>query len=228
MSKRGRPDIQVAVAFLTTRVTGPDSDDWNKLARLMRYIRSTIDLTLTLSTSNFNAIKWWVNASYTVHPNMRGHTCATMTLGKGSISSISSKQKINARSSTESELIGINDVLGQILWTRNFLIDQGYNMKPSTVMQDNKSAMLLENNGILSSSKRTKHINVRYYFIKDNIEREKINVIYCPTGEMIGDFFTKPLQGSQFIKFRNAIMGVSHSDCIAKERVEETAAQKLL
>ena len=101
-------------------------------------------------------------------------------------------------------------------------------MKPSTVMQDNKSAMLLENNGILSSSKRTKHINVRYYFIKDNIEREEINVIYCPTSEMVGDFFTKPLQGSQFIKFRNAIMGVSHSNCIANEHVDETAAQKPL
>ena len=83
----------------------------------MRYIRSTIDLSLTLSASNFNAIKWWVDASYAVHPNMRGHTGATMTLGKGSICSMSSKQKINARSSTESELIGMNDVLGQILWT---------------------------------------------------------------------------------------------------------------
>ena len=192
----------------------------------MRYIRLTIDLMLTLSADNFNAIKWWVDASYAVHPNMHGHTGATMTLGKGSICSISSKQKINMRSSTESELIGMNDVLGQILWTRNFLADQGYNMEPSTVMQDNKSAMLLENNGILLSSKQTKHISVRYYFIKDNIERGEINCIYCPTGEMIGDFFTKPLHGSQFIKFRDAIIGVSHSESIVKECVEETEAQR--
>ena len=81
-------------------------------------------------------------------------------MGKGSIFRTSRKQKINARSSTNAELIGINDVVGQILWTKNFLNDQGYKIDTSTVHQDNKSTMLLEQNGILSSSKRTKHINV--------------------------------------------------------------------
>ena len=79
---------------------------------------------------------------------------------------------------------------------------------------------------MLSSSKRTKHINVRYYFIKDKIKKEEINVIYCPTSKMVGDFFTKPLRGPQFTKFRNAIMGVSHPETIAKECVVEIAAQQ--
>ena len=95
-------------------------------------------------------------------------------------------------------------------------------------MQDNKSAMLLDNNGVLSSSKQTKHINVRYYFIEDKIEKDKINVIYCPTSKMVRDFFTKPLQGTKSIKFRDAIMGTSCFDSIVKERVDETAAQQPL
>ena len=57
VSKRGRPDIQVAISFLTTRVTQPDEDDWKKLLRLMRYIDTSIDLLFTLSIDSFNAIK---------------------------------------------------------------------------------------------------------------------------------------------------------------------------
>ena len=74
----------------------------------------------------------------------------------------------------------MNDVLGQIIWTQNFLSEQGYNLGPSTVLQDNKSAMLLENNGMLSLSKQTKHIYVRYYFIKDKIEKDEINAAQQP------------------------------------------------
>ena len=94
----------------------------------------------------------------------------------------------------------MNDVAGQIIWTRNFLNDQRYAIESSTVFQDNKSAILLEKNGVLSSSKRTKHINVRYYFLKDYVNRNKIHIVHCPTEDMVGDYFTKPLQGSQFAK----------------------------
>ena len=121
----------------------------------------------------------------------------------------------------------MNNILGQILWTQNFLGNQGYKVVPSNINQDNKGAMLLKINGILSSSKQTKHINVRYYFIKDKIERNKVNVIYCPTNKMIGNFFTKPLQGSRFIKFRDAILRLSHFDSTVKERVNGTAAHQL-
>ena len=221
VSKRGRPDIQVAIAFLSTRVQEPDRDDWKKLTRLIRYVNGTIDLVLTLSINGFNSIKWWVNASFATHYNSLSHTGGTMTMGQGSIYSTLRKQKINARSSTEAELIGINDVVGQILWTKNFLNGQGYDIKLSTVYQYNKSAILLEENGILSSSQRTKHINVRYYFIKDCIRRNEIHVAYCPSESMIGDYFTKPLQGSKFVQFRDIIMGTKCFGSMIKERVDE-------
>ena len=182
----------------------------------------TIDLVLTLSVENFNTVKWWVDASYATHHNSRSHTGGTMTMGRGSIFSTSCKQKINTCSSTEAELIGVNDVAGQIIWTRNFINKQGYNINTSTLFQDNKSAMLLEQNGILSSSKRTKHINVRYYFIKDCIDWKEIHVIHCPTESMVADYFTKPLQGSKFVKFWDIIMGSKCFGSLNKERVEES------
>jgi hypothetical protein len=125
-SARARKYIQSGVAFLTTRVRNPDEDDWSKLKRLLRYIRCTIHLPLILRAESLNVIKLWVDASFATHDNCRGHTGATMSLGRGSIIGMSKKQKINIRSSTESELVGADDAIPQMLWTRYFLEGQGY------------------------------------------------------------------------------------------------------
>jgi hypothetical protein len=131
-----------------------------------------------------------------------------MSIGMGSITGISKKQKINTRSSTESELVGVHDVAPQMLWTRYFIEAQGYKLKESILNQDNMSAMLLETNGKESSSKRTKHINVRYFFIKDRVGAGEITIKNCPTNDMLADHFTKPVQGSQFRKLRSKIQGI--------------------
>ena len=217
VSRRGRPDIQLTIAFLCTRTTKSDLDDWKKLKRLLQYLHTTINLTLTLSAENLAIIKWWVDASYAVHQNMRSHTGATMSVGRGMIYSKSAKQKLNSKSSTEAELIGASDMLGQTLWTLYFLRDQGYDNVNTILHQDNTSAIALEENGKMSSSQRTRHINIRYFFIKDKIEKDEISIVYCPTEDMIADYFTKPLQGSQFVRFRDIIMGVSLVS--SKERV---------
>ena len=137
---------------------------------------------------------------------MKGHTGGAMTLGKGSIFNKSTKQKINSKSSTETEIISVDDVLPQILWTNYFMRAQGFDSFWTVLYQDNKSAILLENNGKLSSSNRTKHINVRYYFVKDCIERKELDIEYCGTDEMWADFYTKPLQGKKFKEFRKIIL----------------------
>ena len=202
LAKKTRPDIQVAVSFLSTRVQQPTIDDWKKLGRCIRYLSSTRDLVLTLEANIDGIIQWWVDASYAVHPNMRSHTGAPMTLGKGSPFSMSSKQKINTRSSTEAELVGVNDAMALIIWTRLFVEAQGYSVKDNVVYQDNQSAILLENNGKRSSSKKTRHIEIRCFFVTDNIRRKQMRVEYCPTEDMRADFMTKPLQGAAFQKFR--------------------------
>ena len=97
----------------------------------------------------------------------------------------------------------------QVLWTRYFLEAQGYGVKASIVYQDNQSTILLADNGKASSGRRTRHINIRYFFIKDRIDSGEVKVEYCPTKDMVADYFTKPLQGSQFIKLRNQIMNAN-------------------
>jgi Reverse transcriptase (RNA-dependent DNA polymerase) len=209
LCKRARPDLQTAVSFLTTRVQKPDDDDFKKLARCVRYLKRTSHYPLTLEANSMTAIKWWVDASYAVHPDMRSHTGGTMSLGKGSVYSSSIRQKMNTRSSTEAELVGVNDMMSMVLWTRNFLESQGYEVADNILYQDNESAILLEKNGQKSSTKRTRHIEIRYFFVTDNVKRGRLRIEYCPTGDMIADFFTKPLQGSAFRKMVKTIMNIS-------------------
>ena len=75
--------------------------------------------------------------------------------------------------------------------------------------QYNQSAILLEKNGRASSGRRTRHINIRYFFVTDNVKDGKLRIEYCPTDEMTGDFNTKPLQGSRFRKHRKDILNLS-------------------
>jgi hypothetical protein len=88
----------------------------------------------------------------------------------------------------------VYDVMPQVLWTQYFLQQQGYRVNHNTIYQDNMSAMLLEINGKRSSSNRTRHIDIRYFFMKDCIDNDDVTLQYCPTQGMIADFFTKPLQ----------------------------------
>ena len=103
--------------------------------------------------------------------------------------------------------MGTDSECPKILWTKLFVEAQGYKVDVNKVWQDNKSTMLLEQNGKSSSSKRTRHFNIRYFFITDQIARGNMSIDYCPTGEMIADYMSKPLQGHLFEKFRKLIMG---------------------
>jgi hypothetical protein len=208
LTKRARPDIGTAVSFLTTRVKAPGRDDWIKLVRMIRYLRGTVDMPLTLSADGTGIPKWWADGSHAVHPNCRGHSGGCMSLGKGMILTASNKQKLNTRSSTETELVAADDYLPMLLWAGLFLEGQGYGCNESVLYQDNQSTILLQRNGRKSSSRRTRHLDIRYYFITDRIDRGDLKVEYCPTEDMVGDYYTKPLQGQLFRKFRSIIMNL--------------------
>ena len=209
VSKRARPDSSTAIAFLTTRVQSPNIDDWRKLSHLMEYLRVTRLLPLILSADGSGVLMWYVDASFAVHPNMRSHTGGGLTMGRGFPIVSSTKQKLNTRSSTESELVGVDDMMPIVVWSRYFLMAQGYGVTQNLLLQDNKSSILLERNGKASSGKQTRHINIRYYFITDRINMKEIEVEWCPTKDMVGDFMTKPLQGSHFRRLRDLIMGMT-------------------
>jgi hypothetical protein len=233
LCKRARPDIQTAVAFLATRVKHLDKDDYKKLSRVIKYqyLRATPTMALTLEGGNdAHIVNWWIDASFAVHPDLKSHTGGTLSLGKGSVYLASTRQKLNTKSSTEAELVGVDDVMPLVLWTRYFLDAQGYGVTKNKVFQDNQSAILLEKIGRCSSSCRTCHLNIWYFFVTDHIQSKELTVEYCPTGEMVADMFTKPLQGSPFCKFRAAVLNLKSSfilPSIAQQSIGVCSGTKL-
>ena len=149
---RSRRDIQTPASFLTTRVRVPDQDDWGKLVRVLRYLDGTKHMKLHLSVDTMSSIHWWVDTSYGTHNDGKGHTGMMMLLGKGAAISSSKKQKMSTKSSTESELVGVDDCISKILWGKYFIEDLGYKVEHNILLQENKSTILLAKNGRLSSS----------------------------------------------------------------------------
>ena len=129
LCKRGRSDVQPAISFLASRVTEPNEGDWKKLLRVLLFLKTTKDDLLSLEADDTQTLKWYVDAAFAVHGDMRSHTGSTFSLGKGMIVSDSTKQKVNSRSSTEAELIGVDDRISKILWTKRFIEKQGFHVK---------------------------------------------------------------------------------------------------
>ena len=123
----------------------------------------------------------------------------------------------------EAELVGASDFISHTMWTDWFLRGQGYVVESNIFYQDNQSAILLEKNGRSSCGEKSRHINIRYFFIKDVLQREKITVTHCSTERMMGDYFTNPLLGNLFTTMRDIIMGITLYP--AKERVENKICQ---
>ena len=209
-AKRGRPDVLQPIAFLCTRTKEPTVQDCAKLVRVIKFLRQTREDRLTLKADGSHILIWSVDSSFAVHEDFRSHTGGTLTMGKGAITNVSAKQKVNTRSSTEAEVVGVDDVMGPILWTRYFLEEQGYEVKDNVLLQDNQSAIRLETNGRASAGKRSRHLNIRYFFVADQVTKGLISIRYCPTDDMDSDYHTKPLQGKKFKKFRCRIMGLPY------------------
>ena len=84
--------------------------------------------------------------------------------------------------------------------------NQGYDINSTVMYQDNQLTILLENNGRASRSRRTKHLNIRYFFLTERIKKGELKIEYCPTDDVVADFFTKLLQGKKFLQFSKIIM----------------------
>ena len=178
----------------------------------MRFLKKTQEETLNLEADCLK-LQWYWDASFAVHQDYRSHTGGALTMGKGVTLPVSTKQKLNTRSSTEAELVAVDDGMPIMLWSKLFLEAQDVPVHENILYQDNKSAILLQKNGKASSSKRTRHLNIRYFFITDQVSKGNITIEYCPTDQMIADYFTKPLTGAKFLLMWNKIMNPLPSRC---------------
>ena len=163
----------------------------------------------------------WVDASYATHLNMRSHSGGAMSFGTGILHGKSTKQKLNTKSSTEAELVAVSDYIPYHIWMIIFLTQQGYEIKNKVLYQDNQSAIKMEVNRRNSCTGNSRHIDIRYFFVHDRIKNGKLDVVHCPTEKMLAEFFTKPLKGKIFKRFRSAIMGHDNQEIVLNDMFSE-------
>ena len=153
---------------------------------------------------------------------MRSHTGACLSLGTGAVLSLSCKQKLVTKSSTEAKLVGVDNAMTFVMWAKYFFEAQAADLsensklkclgKQNIIEQDNTSAIQLESNGKRSSTRCTKHIDIRYFYVTDKVKDGTVQVTYKPTTDVPGNYLTKSLTGSLFTKYWATLLGLESYD----------------
>ena len=170
---------------------GKYKEDCFKLIHLIKYIRGTSKLPLILSANYSVILKFWIDVSFSVPPNMREHTGGGLSMGIVFPIVSSIKHNLNTWSSTETGVVVADYCMPTVIWIRYWLDAQGYDVCEKILFQDNKSAIFLENNGKVSISKCTKPINIWYYFVTYRIGKCELSVEWFSTGDMIWILYYK-------------------------------------
>ena len=205
LAKRVRPDILLAVAYLSTRVKNPTHADMEKLGRVTRYLNATKGQDLLLCIGKNLTVTGYVDAAFGTHDDGKGHSGLVVKVGDATVLCKSSKQRIVTRDSTESELVGLSDMLMMIVQCAEFIKEQGYSIDAPRVLQDNTSTLSLVTKG--GGKYRTKYLRVRREFIKERADEGSIQLEYLPTKMMLADALTKPLQGTLYKFMTCGIVG---------------------
>jgi hypothetical protein len=197
LAKRSCVAIMLAVAFLTTRVSVATEQDRDKLLRVMRYLNVNRDMPLIIKPDDGLLVEGYVDASFCTHlSDGKGHTGLVVCVGGVPVLWQSSKQKIVTKDSTESELVGASDKHLSIIQCADFMAAQGYGDGKGILLQDNTSTITLLTKG--GGKYRSKYLRVRQAVVKAQVESGTLAVKYIPTGRMLADVLSKPLQGLLF------------------------------
>jgi hypothetical protein len=208
-----RPDIAYAIGCCARKMQNPCVYDMTAVDRILRYIEGTKDLGLT-----FHGLDGSIKLSATVDASFasdevdrKSHYGITLHLNPrdAAFHSQSKKAPCVALSSTEAEYLALCEAAKLIAWGRQFLSELGYvQTSPTDIQEDNKSTIHMVYNG--NDKGRTKHIDVRYHYIREMIADGKISVSYLNTLDMISDMLTKPLETKLFVKHRDNLLGNHH------------------
>ncbi len=209
-----RPDILFAVTSLSRYCQSPTATHMVAVDRILMYVHATQHLGLTLFSGEGVVLYATVDASYATHKDLKSHTGCTLHIGRvsASIMTYTKKQSITADSSTVAEYIAAHQAAKQIMWARNLLQELGFPQKqPTTLFEDNKSTirLILSNEG---SSGKSKHIDLRYRMINEQVKLKRINMEYLCSEDMISDMLTKTTGPAVFLHLRSKILGSSHED----------------
>ncbi|KAK8937447.1 hypothetical protein KSP39_PZI012254 [Platanthera zijinensis] len=200
-----RPDIMYAVEVVSRHMEEPKEDHFTAAKRILRYINGTRGHGLKYATGEELTLVGYSDSDYGGDVNDRKSTSGyAFNMGTGVFSWSSKKQATIALSSCEAEYIAAAAGTCQAIWLRNLLESLQHGVDgPTTMLVDNMSAIQLAKNPVLHG--RSKHIDTRYHFLREQVELKTVEVKYCPTGEQVADIFTKALKVDTFLKLKGKL-----------------------
>ena len=208
LATRTRPDIFHSVTECSRHNTNPSARHLSHVNRILRYVVSTKDLGLCFHSGEGIVLYATADASYAVHSDRKSHSGYTLHIGRnsGSLYSFSKKQPVVALSSTEAEFVASAEAAKMIVWARLLLHDLGFPQQSPTILyQDNQSTIKLLTDD--SYRARSKHIDVRFHFIRELVNERILEPVYLPTEDMTADILTKTLGPRLFLRLRPRLLG---------------------
>jgi hypothetical protein len=213
---RTRPDLAYAINRLATRTTRATVKDMNAIYRVLKYLKATKDRGIIFKKSvtlreDITQIFCWVDAAFQCHRDGKSQSGYCFNIGghtSGMFYSRSFKQSRVTTSSTQSELVAMEEAVKELEWFRLLMDELGFpQTKPNVMFEDNKSTITLATE-FSGNMKRTKHFISSIHYLLDNYLQKIITVCHIATEDQVADILTKPLCEDQFVKLRDLLMGV--------------------
>jgi len=204
-----RPDALLPVIYLTSRVRQLNENDQSIFMDVLHYLNGTVDLGLVLGADKDGKIQLraYADSSFAIHPDAKNQGGTFISYGCGSV--LSRSQKIPVAASTaETELVQLTNTVSTASRELEFAKYQQFMPadEPGILYEDNMSAIHMANKG-KSVSHRTRHIKVKYFFVKEFLDSGEFILVHCPTQDMVADILTKPIQGQLFFRLRDLLLG---------------------
>lgn len=212
LSTKTRPDIAYAVSCVARFCARPTKEHWTAVKRILRYLKGTSNFGLIYKEDTPTTIIGYSDADWAGDVGDRKSTSGYMFfLGGAAISWRSSKQTCVALSTAEAEYVALSAAAQEAIWLQQLASDLlNQSIRETTILEDNQSTICLTKNPQVHG--RTKHIDIKYHFIRDMVEAGRIKLTYCASEDMVADMLTKGLPIKQFEKLRR-LAGVSELDC---------------
>ena len=200
LSNSTRPDITYSVNLLARKLINPSIQDWTLVKRIYRYLKKTKNYKIIYKKNSNNIIKGFSDSSYADCNDRKSTGGYVFIMNDGAISWKSKKQNIVALSSTEAEFIALADCSKEALWLLKLVSElDSKNKKSLIIYEDNQSSIKLCSNHIHND--RSKHIDVRLFFLRDLVNNGVLTINYISTKDQIADIFTKALLSELHHKF---------------------------
>jgi Reverse transcriptase (RNA-dependent DNA polymerase) len=200
-----RPDLTFAVNKASQFMADPSKEHWQMVKRILRYLQDTLTHGLTFKSSSNLALHEYYDADWAGFPDDRRSTTGFLVfLGPNLISWSSKKQPTVSRSSTEAEYRSLVVTASELLWIMALLNELAFQVPQApTLWCDNLGATFLASNPIFHA--RTKHIELDYHFIRENISNQQLSVRFICSADQIGDLFTKSVVKTRFLMLRDKL-----------------------